>query len=120
MTESIDEKHHDEKQKTDTDIDEINILWHNFLQTLTLHGFRQVFERGPKIRRVLWLMILIIALFMVCVQSRRSIKKYFDRPVTTNVQVEFVEEIVFPAVTICNFNLFPFYLINGTVGEKVS
>jgi hypothetical protein len=33
--------------------------------------------------------------------------------------VEFVEEIIFPAITICNFNLFPFYLINGTVGEKV-
>lgn len=120
MTESVDEKDHEKQETSDTDIDEIKVLWRNFLQALTLHGFRQVFERGPKIRRVLWLIILIVALFMVCVQSRRSIKKYFDRPVTTNVQVEFVEEIIFPAVTICNFNLFPFYLINGTVGEKVS
>ncbi|XP_065666594.1 acid-sensing ion channel 1C isoform X1 [Hydra vulgaris] len=29
------------------------------------------------------------------------------------------DEIVFPAVTLCNFNFFPHYLINGTIGEKV-
>jgi hypothetical protein len=107
--------------KDDVEADEDTVvLWHNFLQTLSLHGFRQVFERGSaKIRRVLWLTFLIAALVMVCVHSERSIRKYFERPVSTNVHVEFVEEIIFPAITICNFNLFPFYLINGTVGEKV-
>lgn len=105
----------------DVENDETSVLWHQFLQTSSLHGFRQIFEGGSaKIRRMLWSLILVIALIMVCVHSDRSMRKYFDRPVSTNVHVEFVEEIVFPAVTICNFNLFPFYLINGTVGEKVS
>ncbi|XP_028396780.1 acid-sensing ion channel 2-like [Dendronephthya gigantea] len=106
--------------KQDIEAEDTVFLWHNFLQTLSLHGFHQVFERGSaKIRRILWLIILIAALVMVCVHSERSIRKYFERPVSTNVHVEFVEEIIFPAVTICNFNLFPFYLINGTVGEKI-
>lgn len=95
-------------------------LWQEFLHNLTLHGFRFIFESGPKIRRVIWLVILILAVFMLLLQSKKSIQKYFDRPITTTVQVEFLDEIVFPAVSICNFNLFPYYLINGTIGEKVS
>ena len=94
-------------------------LWQEFLHSLTLHGFRFIFEEGPKIRRIIWLIILIFALFMLLLQSKKSIQKYFDRPVTTTVQVEFLDEITFPAVSICNFNLFPYYLINGTIGEKV-
>ena len=95
-------------------------LWQDFLHSLTLHGFRFIFEDGPKIRRLLWLVILILAIFMLLLQSKKSIQKYFDRPITTTVQVEFLDEIIFPAVSICNFNLFPYYLINGTIGEKVS
>ncbi|EDO49452.1 predicted protein [Nematostella vectensis] len=94
-------------------------MWQDFLHTLTLHGFRFVFERGPTIRKVLWLAILLFAVGMLMMQSKKSIQKYFDHPITTSVQVEFLEEIQFPAVTICNFNLFPYYLINGTIGEKV-
>ena len=94
-------------------------LWQDFLHSLTLHGFRFIFEDGPKIRRIIWLVILILAVFMLLLQSKKSIQKYFDRPITTTVQVEFLDEIIFPAVSICNFNLFPYYLINGTIGEKV-
>lgn len=94
-------------------------LWQDFLHSLTLHGFRFIFEDGPKIRRLIWLVILVLALFMLLLQSKKSIQKYFDRPITTTVQVEFLDEIIFPAVSICNFNLFPYYLINGTIGEKV-
>ena len=95
-------------------------LWEDFLHSLTLHGFRFMFEEGPKIRKIFWLVLLLLAVGMLFFQSRKSIQKYFDRPITTSVQVEFLQEIMFPAVTICNFNLFPYYLINGTIGEKVS
>lgn len=114
MTESP--AHHEDVERNEDSL----VLWNSFLQTLSLHGFRQIFERGSaKIRRVLWFTILVAAFVMVCVHSERSIRKYFERPVSTNVHMEFIEEIIFPAITICNFNLFPFYLINGTVGEKV-
>ena len=94
-------------------------LWTDFLHSLTLHGFRFIFEEGPKIRKCFWLVILLLAVFMLILQIKKSIQKYFERPITTSVQVEFLNEMVFPAVTICNFNLFPYYLINGTIGEKV-
>lgn len=97
-----------------------NQLWSEFLHSLTLHGFRFIFEEGPKVRKCFWLVILLLAIFMLILQIKKSIQKYFERPITTSVQVEFLDEMVFPAVTICNFNLFPYYLINGTIGEKVS
>ena len=117
-------RHKDANSDTEDDEEEEEIvstyeLWQNFLHSLTLHGFRFIFEDGPKIRRIFWLVILILAVMMLLLQSKKSIQKYFERPITTTVQVEFLDEIIFPAVSICNFNLFPYYLINGTIGEKV-
>lgn len=106
----------------DKDIESRTIfqMWQDFLHSLTLHGFRFIFESdGPIFRRIIWVIILLCAIGMVTYQSKKSIQKYLDHPITTSVQVEFLDEIAFPAVTICNFNLFPYYLINGTIGEKV-
>lgn len=110
----------EDDQSDDFDQDSgVHDMWQEFLHSLTLHGFRFIFEPGPIFRRVVWLIILSCAISMVFLQSKKSIKKYLSYPITTSVQVEFLEEITFPAVTICNFNLFPYYLINGTIGEKV-
>lgn len=97
---------------------EINLMWQNFLQAFTLNGFRHIFEKGT-IRRVVWLIILLSAIFAVCVSAKKSLTKYFTRPITTTVNMVYRDEIIFPAVTLCNFNFFPHYLINGTIGEKV-
>lgn len=113
------EANSDSEDDQEDDIPTTYELWQDFLHSLTLHGFRFIFEDGPKIRRIFWLIILILAVMMLLLQSKKSIQKYFDRPTTTTVQVEFLDQIIFPAVSICNFNLFPYYLINGTIGEKV-
>ena len=97
---------------------EIKKLWLSFLDNFTLNGFRHVFEKGI-IRRIVWLLILSMALFAVIFSARKSLTKYFERPITTTVNMVYQDEIVFPAVTLCNFNFFPHYLINGTIGEKV-
>lgn len=97
---------------------EIKKLWVTFLQDFTLNGFRHVFEKGI-IRRIIWLFILIFAIMAVCFSAKKSITKYFNRPITTTVNMVYKDEIIFPAVTLCNFNFFPHYLINGTIGEKV-
>ena len=102
----------DEKRK------EIQMLWLNFLQNFTLNGFRHVFEKDI-VRRVIWLVILLAAISAVCYSSKKSLTKYFNRPITTTVNMVYKDEIIFPAVTLCNFNFFPHYLINGTIGEKV-
>ena len=99
--------------------EEINILWFTFMQNFTLHGFRYVFEKGALLRRLLWLLVLIVAIGAVTIQTQRSIRKYFRRPIRTTVSLKYSDEIILPAVTICNFNFFPHYLINGTVGERV-
>lgn len=113
------EANSDDEEDQEEDIPTTYELWQDFLHSLTLHGFRFIFEEGPKIRRIFWLLILILAVMMLLLQGKKSIQKFFDRPTTTTVQVEFLDQIVFPAVSICNFNLFPYYLINGTIGEKV-
>lgn len=120
-------KKDDDAEESDNDDDKdienrtVFQMWQDFLHSLTLHGFRFIFESdGPIFRRIIWVIILLCAIGMVTYQSKKSIQKYLDHPITTSVQVEFLDEIAFPAVTICNFNLFPYYLINGTIGEKAS
>lgn len=113
-------KKDDDAEDADENDSGVYEMWQEFLHSLTLHGFRFIFEPGPAFRRIVWLGILLCAISMVFNQSRKSITKYLAYPITTSVQVEFLEQITFPAVTICNFNLFPYYLINGTIGEKVS
>ena len=117
-TGNVDDKQEEDEGKRGKN-EEIEILWRTFLQEFTLNGFRYVFQKGV-IRSIIWFIILISAFAAVAVSARKSFIKFFNRPITTTVQVIYKDEIVFPAVTLCNFNFFPHYLINGTIGEKVS
>lgn len=110
-------KKNDDNNRNQTD--EVEVIWKKFLQEFTLNGFRYVFQKGV-IRRIIWFFILVACFTAVAFSARKSIIKFFNRPITTTVQVVYKDEIVFPAVTLCNFNFFPHYLINGTIGEKVS
>ncbi|XP_072050272.1 acid-sensing ion channel 4-B-like [Amphiura filiformis] len=73
----------------------------------TLHGLRYVADSEMHIlRRLLWLLILIGLGVWLCFSLSDSFKKYFEHPISSVITMNHVNNITFPAVTICNYNQF--------------
>ena len=80
--------------------------WSRFVEGSTLHGLQYVFTSASLARRILWAVLLLLAISWFSFQSFKLLKKYFSYPVTTKVSLKYEAMPGFPAVTICNFNKF--------------
>lgn len=83
----------------------INRKWRHFIDNSTLHGIQYVFNGQTRARSIIWAVFLLGGMAIFSFQSSVLLKKYFSYPVTTKVTMEYDKEPVFPAVTICNFNM---------------
>ena len=84
----------------------IRELWNGFVENTTLHGLSYVVTGKSRIRRILWAVFLLTAIAFFSYQSISMLKKYFSFPNTTKVSLKYDSMPDFPAVTICNFNMF--------------
>ena len=100
----------DEKKKSD----KIHELWVSFLDSCTLHGFHFCFSGNPPVRRVIWTLLLLGAFALFFEKCTVSIKNYFQFPFTTTTLMVYENSLVFPAVTLCNYNDARFSKMNGT------
>ena len=80
--------------------------WNNYVEHATLHGIQYVFTSSTIWRRVLWAFFLLSGIGYFSFQSSKLLKEYFSYPVNTKVSLEYETSPEFPAVTICNFNIF--------------
>ena len=78
-------------------------LFKQFTQSTTLHGIRNVFGNYCKIRRFLWLLCLLGCCAFLVGNLIRLLSSYYD--VVTHIALVTPKYAVFPAVTICNFNI---------------
>ena len=75
-----------------------------FADSTTIHGINYIFESGiPIIERLLWIVAMIIMLIFASFFSLSAYKEWEDHPVVTTVMStgKPIEEIEFPAITIC-------------------
>ena len=70
----------------------------------TLHGIGYLFHGGSKIRRFIWLVFLLTCMIFCILQTWILIWRYLDYQVSTKTKIVNADQILFPAVTICNFN----------------
>ena len=84
----------------------IRKTWNKYVESSTLHGLQYVFTSRTNARRILWAVFLLLAISWFSFQSFKLLKKYFSYPVTTKVSLKYEAMPDFPAVTICNFNMF--------------
>ncbi|XP_022086803.1 acid-sensing ion channel 2-like [Acanthaster planci] len=75
-----------------------------FASTTTLHGIARIFDSTRLPVRLLWLSILLGCLGVCVWQITDRFQRYLLHEATTAVSVEYVGDLDFPAVTICNFN----------------
>ncbi|XP_068686049.1 acid-sensing ion channel 1-like [Montipora foliosa] len=95
--------------------------WNNYVENATLHGIQHVFARSAIFRRVLWGFFLLSGIGYFSYQCTCLVEKYFKYPVHTKISLKRESPIEFPAVTICNFNMFKKSLVDhygfGNVGR---
>ena len=75
-----------------------------YTENTTIHGINYIFESGiPIIERLLWIVAMIIMLIFASFLSLSAYKEWEDHPVVTTVMStgKPIEEIEFPAITIC-------------------
>ncbi|XP_072050271.1 LOW QUALITY PROTEIN: acid-sensing ion channel 4-B-like [Amphiura filiformis] len=81
----------------------------------TLHGLRYVADSEMHIlRRFVWLLILIGLGVWLSLGISDSVKKYLNRPISSVITMNYVNNITFPAVTICNYNLWRASIVSPT------
>ncbi|XP_072051079.1 acid-sensing ion channel 4-B-like [Amphiura filiformis] len=118
----------DDQTRTDnTDVDRskaktnYKLEFKEFGGNTTLHGLRYVADSEMHIlRRLSWLLILIGLGVWLCFGLSHNLKKYFERPISTVITMNYVNNITFPAVTICNYNQFKASLVTPTQALLVS
>lgn len=77
-------------------------LWAS--EVADIHGLKHVMGRGSRLRRLIWLAILLISVFIFGLQIYHTIENYFRFHHLTKLDVLYDVNIDFPAVTICNLN----------------
>ncbi|XP_007942168.1 acid-sensing ion channel 5 [Orycteropus afer afer] len=79
---------------------------YDFAISTSFHGVHNIVRNHNKIRKVIWLVVVLGSVLLVVWQIHSRLVNYFTWPTTTSVEVQYVEKMEFPAVTFCNLNRF--------------
>ena len=82
------------------------VLWNTFVDNCTLHGLYYAFHSRTTFRKLVWAFFVLAGVSWFIFQSSKLLTKYFSYPISTKVTLEHESLPAFPAVTICNFNVF--------------
>ena len=85
----------------------------NYAENHTIGGLRNVLLGDSIIRRLAWLVVLLICLAATGYALRNNFKKLINRPTSTTISTFTPTTLDFPAVTVCNLNIFSATLAKG-------
>ena len=99
-----------ELKKKSTEVDEQSsiksqrkVIFEDFIDDVTLHGFRYLFQ-GPFLRRCLWFLVCSVVMAFSVLLFYQLVSDYYQRQ-TIMVENQIVDKnLDFPTVTICPFN----------------
>lgn len=77
-----------------------------FVELTNTHGVRQIFIGKSLIRKIFWGLVFISFLVGCLINISRSIQFFISTPTATTVTSRHVPSIRFPAVTVCNLQMF--------------
>ena len=75
-----------------------------YINHSTFHGFHNIFKSKSLLRKALWLIILAVASGAFFYEMKKSVSQYVAYPFSTMSRLEYAESVVFPAVSVCDFN----------------
>ena len=78
-----------------------------YCEETSLHGVRfMTDERATTSRKLIWLVILIVSSGCLAYFIYRKTYDFNNQSIVTNIDVEYMTELTFPAVAICANNQF--------------
>ena len=94
------------EEKSDHTTDErAKTLIKNFGSYTTLHGFHFLSDSNSAVRRILWLVLMIVCLAILAVNVSKNHAKLLRHDSLVTKDVEHSRKLLFPAVSICNQNM---------------
>ena len=78
----------------------------DYFRETTVHGFRYVVEGSGIIERSLWIAIITIGFVLSAILIQQSFQNWEETPLQTTIETIAlpIEELYFPAVTVCNLD----------------
>lgn len=76
-----------------------------YIESTTAHGVVHIFIGKSRIRKFLWLLIILASAGACLFNCIDRIRFLASRPTATTISLQREQEIDFPAVTICNLNM---------------
>eukprot|EP00094_Tigriopus_californicus_P011134 TCALIF_10745-PA protein Name:"Similar to ppk28 Pickpocket protein 28 (Drosophila melanogaster)" AED:0.17 eAED:0.17 QI:0/0/0/0.66/1/1/3/0/792 len=80
---------------------ELMDLFHKFCSSSTIHGTYFWTESKSRLAKIAWGIIVLMGVLFAIFIINSSFKGWKDNPVVTSVMQKSIEEIPFPAITIC-------------------
>lgn len=85
-----------------------------------IHGMAIVGNpKTNRFRRAIWLLLILNSCGLLIWALVDRVQKYREYDFSTQVTLKYEQQLLFPAVTICNFNPFLQSKVNGTVAKAV-
>uniref|UniRef100_A0A914VCY3 Uncharacterized protein n=1 Tax=Plectus sambesii TaxID=2011161 RepID=A0A914VCY3_9BILA len=76
----------------------------DFADHTTAHGFGNVLRCDSCSGKGVWIVAMLIAWTVCCIQLAVTIIAYLQYPTATTIAVQYSSSVQFPAVTVCNLN----------------
>lgn len=80
----------------------------------TLHGFHFVFDSGSRIRKIIWVTLILLGICFLFFQFRDNYRKLRSNQSVIGKDIEHTNKLLYPAITICNQNMMRKSRIMGT------
>lgn len=93
-------------------------LWEELGSYSTLHGFHFTFQKSSKVRRVVWICLMLGAGMLLTNQIYRNVVKVMSHEVVLKYRSQTRGLMEFPAISICNNNIFRRSRIKGTFAQR--
>lgn len=86
----------------------------NFGSYTTLHGFHFLLDSTSTVRRLLWLVLMLVCLAILIITVKEKYSKLLRHESLVTKDIEHSKRLLFPAVSICNQNMLLNSKIQGT------
>ena len=91
-------------QKNDDETDEQTLI-KNFGSYTTLHGLHFLFDSNSTVRRIIWLILMLVCLVTLALFVKENYSKLLRYESLVTKDIEHSKRLLFPAVSICNQNM---------------
>lgn len=94
-------------------------IFRRYVDSSTLHGFCYVASDTFMIRRIIWALLMIIGAVYFLIKLKDGIIRFQSYPFTTKANTLYVNDLDFPAISICPINNLNAERFQGTILDRI-